>query len=967
MDAGQLVANEFSKPREMPEMDVKTTFLNGSLSEDVYMVQPDGFVETGRENMENAVDQCIYLRVSGSKYIILVLYVDDILLATNDTNLLLETKQMLSYSFDMKDLGEAHYVLGIEILRDRSRGILGLSQKTSIDRILKRFNLQSCAPGKAPISKGDKISKSQCPDNDVDKARMQTVLYASVVGSLMYAQVCTRPDIAFPMGVLGRYLSNPGFEHWKAAKKVLRYLQATKDFVLTYQQSNHLNIVGYSDADFAGCLEDKKSTSSYIFMMAGGAISWKSVKQTLIASSTMEAEYVACFEATRHALWMQNFITGLDCILAVPSAPLSLPLPLPLVSRVLAASMLDSGNFVLYDSGPRIVWASFDQPTDTLLVGQKLSQNTALRSSTSLTNQSVGNFELWMEPWGSLTAFPKKSIPVTKYAYWSSFTDSATGQNVTLNLGGDGRLYLENSTGYTVKNLTEGGLSVNRTNLYRATLDVDGIFRLYQHQVGTNGSLSSKIVWAAINEEDRCQVKGTCGLNSYCSLRASGTACLCAPGFIYNDQQRPQDGCKLNFPTGDDCLEDQGSNIYNISHLENIYWEPDEYELINLTPDEEACSNACLGDCNCVVAKYKDPVCCKLKLPLRFGMKNDSSGIKSLVKVRIGGFPKARDRIVNKKVGKEFLVVGIVLIAFSLIVLTFALYILCAHHKWSYGIIPWLASPPDVVQEISLRSFSYEQLVSATENFKEEIGRGGSGRVFKGYINGGKEIVVKKLINEGSNRLLAYEFMKNGSLGDLLFKSEERVNWSERRRIALEIAKGLHYLHDECDTRIIHCDIKPQNILMDESRTAKISDFGLSKLLKPDQTRTYTMARGTRGYAAPEWYNNNAPITSKADVYSFGVMLLEIICCRKKVDASLRDEEVVLVDWVYQCYRAGELQLLKSEELDASMEEFEKMVKIGLWCVEPELSLRPAMKQVISMMEGIVVTPPPLSYSFVRG
>ena len=204
---------------ELHQMDVKTAFLNGSLSEDVYMVQPDGFVETGTENMvcklkrsiyglkqasrqwylkfhdivtsygfqENAVDQCIYLRVSGSKYIILGLYVDDILLAANDTNLLLETKQMLSCSFDMKDLGEAHYVLGIEILRDRSRRILGLSQKTYIDRILQRFNLQSCAPGKAPISKGDKISKSQCPDNDVDKARMQTVPYASVVGSLMYA------------------------------------------------------------------------------------------------------------------------------------------------------------------------------------------------------------------------------------------------------------------------------------------------------------------------------------------------------------------------------------------------------------------------------------------------------------------------------------------------------------------------------------------------------------------------------------------------------------------------------------------------------------------------------------------------------------------------------------------------------------------------------------------------------------
>ncbi|KAL9427141.1 hypothetical protein AB3S75_033856 [Citrus x aurantiifolia] len=265
------------------------------------MVQPDGFVETGKENMvrklkrsiyglkqaskqwylkfhdivtsygfqENVVDQYRYLRVSGSKYIISVLYVDDILLAANDTNFLLETKQMLSYSFDIKDLDEAYFVLGIEILRDKSRGVLGLSQKTYIDHILKRFNSQSCAPGKALISKSDKISKSQCPDNDVDKARMQTVPYASVMGSLMYAQVCTRPDISFPVGVLERYLSNPGYEHWKAAKKVLRYLQATKDFVLTYHQSDYLNIVGYSDANFAGYLEDKKSTSCYIFMMTG--------------------------------------------------------------------------------------------------------------------------------------------------------------------------------------------------------------------------------------------------------------------------------------------------------------------------------------------------------------------------------------------------------------------------------------------------------------------------------------------------------------------------------------------------------------------------------------------------------------------------------------------------------------------------------------------------------------------------
>ena len=130
---------------------------------------------------------------------------------------------------------------------------------------------------------------------------MRIILYSSLVGILMYAQVCTRPDIAFVVGMLGRYLSNPGSQHWKAAKKVLRYLQGTKDLMLTYRRTNILDVVGFCDADFSGCIDDKKSTTGYIFMMAGGAVSWKSVKQTLTASSTMKVEYVACYEACCHA------------------------------------------------------------------------------------------------------------------------------------------------------------------------------------------------------------------------------------------------------------------------------------------------------------------------------------------------------------------------------------------------------------------------------------------------------------------------------------------------------------------------------------------------------------------------------------------------------------------------------------------------------------------------------------------
>jgi Reverse transcriptase (RNA-dependent DNA polymerase) len=336
-------------------MDVKTVFLNGNLHEEIFMKQPEGFVEEGKVHMacrlkrsiyvlkqasrqwylkfdeiitefgftENIIDQCIYLKVSGSKFIFLVLYVDDILLASSDLDMLYETKRFLSTKFEMKDLGETSYVIGIEIYRDRSRGILGLSQRAYIEKVLKRYNMHNCSPSVAPIVKSDKFNKFQCPKNEIERAQMKQIPYASVVGSLMYAQICTRPDIAFAVGMLGRYQTDPGMDHWKAAKKVLRYLQGTKDYMLTYKRSNNLEVIGYSDLDFSGCLDSKKSTSGYIFMLAGGSISWKSAKQSLRASSTMQAEFVACYHATGQAVWLKNFIPGLQVIDSI-ARPLTL-------------------------------------------------------------------------------------------------------------------------------------------------------------------------------------------------------------------------------------------------------------------------------------------------------------------------------------------------------------------------------------------------------------------------------------------------------------------------------------------------------------------------------------------------------------------------------------------------------------------------------------------------------------------
>eukprot|EP00253_Pinus_taeda_P025738 PITA_25738 len=178
-------------------------------------------------------------------------------------------------------MGEASYVIDIKIHRDRFRGILALSQETYINKILERFQMKDCSPSVAPIVKGDMVNLNQCPKNDFEREQMKKIPYASVVESLMYAQVCARPDIAFVVGMLGRYQSDP-------------------------------------DSDFPGCVDSRKSTLGYIFMMAGGAVSWRSAKQTLIAISTMEVEFVSCFETTLHGVWLKSFISGLRIMDSIP-------------------------------------------------------------------------------------------------------------------------------------------------------------------------------------------------------------------------------------------------------------------------------------------------------------------------------------------------------------------------------------------------------------------------------------------------------------------------------------------------------------------------------------------------------------------------------------------------------------------------------------------------------------------------
>jgi hypothetical protein len=170
----------------------------------------------------------------------------------------------------MKDLSEVSFVLGIEIHRDRRKRVLGLSQKAYLEKVLKKFSMHACNHTPAPIVKGDKYESFHSHRNQYEINQMKSVPYASAVGSLMYAQVCTRPDLAFVIGMLGKYQKNPDISHWNGIKKDLRYIQSTKGIMLTYERSDILEIVGYSDSDFMGCLDTDRSTSGYVFKLTGG-------------------------------------------------------------------------------------------------------------------------------------------------------------------------------------------------------------------------------------------------------------------------------------------------------------------------------------------------------------------------------------------------------------------------------------------------------------------------------------------------------------------------------------------------------------------------------------------------------------------------------------------------------------------------------------------------------------------------
>ncbi|XP_039141388.1 rust resistance kinase Lr10-like [Dioscorea cayenensis subsp. rotundata] len=304
----------------------------------------------------------------------------------------------------------------------------------------------------------------------------------------------------------------------------------------------------------------------------------------------------------------------------------------------------------------------------------------------------------------------------------------------------------------------------------------------------------------------------------------------------------------------------------------------------------------------------------------------------------------------------------------------------------------------NIAKEKPIR-FTRQQLAGLTRNYTIRLGSGGFGTVYKGQLPNGVQVAVKVLNTGGSEdkrlmeqqfmaeigtigrtfhanlvrlygfcydsivRALIYEFMDKGSLDTYLFDKSHTIAWDKLHEIAIGTAKALSYLHDECEQRIIHYDIKPTNILLDHNFTPKVADFGLAKLCNRENTHvSMTVGRGTPGYAAPEMWMMGQ-VTYKCDVYSFGILLFEIAGRRRSFDASLEEDERWFPKWVWERYENGEMEkVMETIGVDDEHKgETERKLMVALWCVQYQPERRPPMDKVVKMLEGEMEIVPPLN------
>ncbi|CAL4993103.1 unnamed protein product [Urochloa decumbens] len=672
-------------------------------------------------------------------------------------------------------------------------------------------------------------------------------------------------------------------------------------------------------------------------------------------------------------------------------------------------ALRDTGNLqFLGADGKTVVWESFGHPTDTLLPGQVMPPNSHLQSRASDADFSVGGFLFYVQGDGNIVMYRATISPGGGGSpYWATNTNCAGCGNTTLFFDAEliGRLYYRLTDGSS-RNLTSPQPG-NRFFYQHATLDPDGILRVYILSNNTAGN--GNATWSVMSSTPSlgCQTRthdgdGLCGHNSYCVVYGADNRldCECLSGYTFLDTQFRYNGCSPAFlpETCDDGNKSHASE-FKLVELTNTYWPTDiKFYEQHLSITAEQCQDLCLHNCPCAAALFDGSSnSCFEAATLTTGWQQNGTSMRTLVKVRIKGrspaviLPYSVNGNVNGNGRKTVL---IVLISVPASLLLPCIYVFVWHRqKLRFFLCKKTSS---TIQEniealilahgsLAPKRYNYSEVTKMTSSLNNKLGEGGYGMVFKGRLDDGRLVAVKFLhdskgdgeefvnevmsigrtshINivslfgfclEGSKRALIYEYMPNGSLDKYIYSEnpKETLGWDRLYNIAIGIARGLEYLHHSCNTRIVHFDIKPQNILLDQNFHPKIAGFGLAKLCHTKESKlSLTGARGTPGFIAPEVHSRTFGVVSaKSDVYSYGMMLLEMVGGRKNIKSMAQESsEKYFPHWIYDHFGQDGLQACEVTHENEGIAR--KISVIGLWCIQILPMHRPTIGKVLEMFE----------------
>ncbi|XP_051140765.1 G-type lectin S-receptor-like serine/threonine-protein kinase At2g19130 [Andrographis paniculata] len=678
-------------------------------------------------------------------------------------------------------------------------------------------------------------------------------------------------------------------------------------------------------------------------------------------------------------------------------------------SSSVVAVLLDNGNLVLRrrddvgsKSNSSFLWESFNNIADTWLPGGKLAYDKTRNKSQLLI--SWKNSQDPAPGLYSLELDPVQRQYIIRWnrseEYWSS--GPWNGQIFS----GVPEMRLNYIYDFSYINDTEESYFTyslyNPSIISRFVMDISGQIR---QTSWTNSDWN--LFWSQPRQQ--CEVYSYCGAFGSCNQNMP--FCKCLPGFRPNspndwDLNDFSGGCAREMAL--DCNYANGSSSSKDKFLMRSYVSHPVIGQQSLpVADSAECQLSCLNNCSCTAYAYDgngNGNACFVwhgeLINLQQYNEGDSNG--KTIYLRLSA--SSPEFAAAGKDDHKGLMIGSILGAVVAILVVAAILMAVF---WRRTRKPTIGSLKGA--EGSLLAFGYKDLQNVTKNFSDKLGGGGFGSVFKGTLPDSTIIAVKKLesisqgekqfrtevstigtiqhvnlvrlrgfCSEGNNKLLVYDYMENGSLDSHLFNSSNEscsnskkkvLGWKSRYNIALGVARGLVYLHDKCRDCIIHCDIKPENILLDAELCPKVADFGLAKLVGRDFSRVLTTMRGTRGYLAPEWISGVA-ITAKADVYSYGMMVFELVSGRRNSEGSEDGRMKFFPSQAARVMRDGgdvvglvDRRMTENMEMEMEIaeEEVGKMLRVACWCIQDDESSRPSMSQVVQILEGLVgVNVPPI-------